>query len=60
MTESDGLDRWIDNPKPKFLSSLSSRNMVLDSLKERISELEKIHEQIQQEIIRLKSIQIPR
>lgn len=56
MTPDDGLDRWIDKPKPKFANQ--SQSHVLDSLRERISELEEAREKILQEIARLKSLQI--
>lgn len=56
MTPDEGLDRWIDRPKPKFANQ--SQNHVLDSLRERILELEEAREKILQEIARLKSIQI--
>lgn len=57
MAKNDGLDKWIDKPKLKSPNQ-SKNNIVLDSLRERILELEETREQILQEITRLKSLEI--
>lgn len=60
MGDADGLDRWIDNTpqrKAGFEKSLfPHEQVVLDSLKERILELERMKEQIRCELDRLKKM----
>lgn len=59
MSDVNGLDRWVDDGKPKktFENSLFPHERVaLFSLKERIMELERMRDQILYELDRLKSL----
>jgi hypothetical protein len=58
MNNTDGLDKWIDkHVSSKFSKSLFPHDRItLHSLKERIVELERMHDQILYELDRLKSL----